>query len=166
MESVGITWNFRCLGVISLVISAGYRKGQALTPSLPSTNPENRNCYVEWFSWRSSFYSKVFLKVEMNTLSYNYYTIIIIIFFSLYSRFYSPPGPPSNCSTSHTSSLHLCLHENIPIPAIRPLNFPGPPVSWGLGASSLSEPRDGSPPLFICWGPHIIWCLRDLGGLG
>jgi hypothetical protein len=41
----------------------------------------------------------------------------------------------------------------------KPLNCMGPPVSWGLGASSLTEPRPGSPLLYMCSGPHISWCM-------
>jgi hypothetical protein len=42
---------------------------------------------------------------------------------------------------------------------IRPLNSLGPTVSRGLGVSSLTEPRNSSPLLFICWEPHISWCM-------
>jgi hypothetical protein len=40
-----------------------------------------------------------------------------------------------------------------------PLNYLGHPVTWGLGASSLNEHRPGSPLLYVCWGPHISWCV-------
>jgi hypothetical protein len=40
-----------------------------------------------------------------------------------------------------------------------PLNSLGSPVSWGLGTSSLNEHRPGIPLLYVCWGPHIIWCM-------
>ena len=40
--------------------------------------------------------------------------ILLLLFFFLHSRFYSPPGPSSSdCSTSHTSSLPPVL---TPIP--------------------------------------------------
>jgi hypothetical protein len=71
--------------------------------------------------------------------------------FNSHSRFYSPPGPLSDCSTSHISSLTHCLHEDVPT-TTRPLNSLGPPVSWGLGASSLIEPRLSIPLLYMCWG--------------
>jgi hypothetical protein len=47
----------------------------------------------------------------------------------------------------------------------RPLNFLGPPISWGLGASSLAETRPGSPLLYMCWAPQTadVSCL--VGGL-
>ena len=41
----------------------------------------------------------------------------------------------------------------------RPCYSLGPPVSWELGASSLTEPRLNSPLLYMCWGPHVSWCM-------
>ena len=60
-----------------------------------------------------------------------------------------PPQPPDHMdfSTSHPTW---------------PLNTLGPPVSWGLGASSLNEHRSGSPLLYVCWGPHISWCMLSV----
>jgi hypothetical protein len=57
-----------------------------------------------------------------------------------------------------------CLHEDVstptPIPhPTWPLNSLWPSVSWGLGASFLTKPRPGSPLLYMCWGPHISWCM-------
>jgi hypothetical protein len=34
----------------------------------------------------------------------------------------------------------------------RPLDSLRPPVSWVLHASSLTEPKPGSPLLYVCWG--------------
>jgi hypothetical protein len=34
-----------------------------------------------------------------------------------------------------------------------------PPVSWGLGASSLNEHSPSSPLLYVCWRLHISWCM-------
>jgi hypothetical protein len=49
---------------------------------------------------------------------------------------------------------------DVPIPhPTSPLNSLWPPVSWGLGASSLNEYRPSSPLLYVCWGPHISWCM-------
>jgi hypothetical protein len=44
-----------------------------------------------------------------------------------------------------------------------PLNSLGPPVSWGLGVSSLNEHRPGSPLLYVCWGliSAGVCCLFD-----
>ena len=39
----------------------------------------------------------------------------------------------------------------------------GPQVSPGLGASSLTEARPGSPLLYMCQGPHISWCMLLVG---
>jgi hypothetical protein len=38
---------------------------------------------------------------------------IVLYCIYLHSRFYSPPSPPSDCSTYHTSPLPQCLHENV-----------------------------------------------------
>jgi hypothetical protein len=51
------------------------------------------------------------------------------------------------------------------------LNSLGPPVSWGLGASSLNEHRPGSPLLCVLVASYqlvypaclVVQCLRDLG---
>ena len=36
-----------------------------------------------------------------------YLFILIYLIFSSYSRCYTPPGPPSDCSTSHTTAHHF-----------------------------------------------------------
>jgi hypothetical protein len=57
----------------------------------------------------------------------------------------------------------LCLHVDAPTPnPTWPLNSLGPPVSSGLGASSLNEHRTGSPLLYVCWGSHISWCMPSV----
>jgi hypothetical protein len=61
------------------------------------------------------------------------------------------------------SSPSPCLHVDVPI--FHPtwtLNSLGPPVSWGLGGSSLNEHRPSSPLLYVLWGPHISWCLLSV----
>jgi hypothetical protein len=40
-----------------------------------------------------------------------------------------------------------------------PLYSLEPPVSWGLGASSLNEHGPKCPLLYVCWEPHISWCM-------
>jgi hypothetical protein len=80
------------------------------------------------------------------------------LFTYLHSRFYSPSW--STLWLLHipyllptTPRLHVDVPTHYPT---RPLNSLGPPVSWGLGASSLTRPR---PLLYMCWGPHISWCM-------
>jgi hypothetical protein len=46
-----------------------------------------------------------------------------------------------------------------PPPTPPDLQTPWPPVSWGLGALSQLEHRPRSPLLYVCWGPHISWCM-------
>jgi hypothetical protein len=57
-----------------------------------------------------------------------------------------PPHPLSQCECPHLHPTWL-------------LNILSPPVSWGLGASSLDESRHGHPLLYVCWEPHISWCM-------
>jgi hypothetical protein len=88
------------------------------------------------------------------------HVLFIYLFVCLFVYFPFSPYSPSYCSTSHTSSPPPCLHVSVPNPhPTLPLNSLGPPVSWGLGASSLNEHRPGSPLLYVCWGPHISWCM-------
>jgi len=90
------------------------------------------------------------------------FVLFYFVLFILHSRFYCilvhPPTVPHTIPPSHTS--HSAphphpLHQDVPTHPTRSLNFLGPPVSWGLGASSLTEPRPGSPLLYMCWRPHL-----------
>ena len=81
-------------------------------------------------------------------------SILILIYyliFFLYFRLYPTLGPPSNCSTSHTSS------PQSPRGCQPPLDLPTVWTSWVRCISS--ESRTGSLLLYICWGPHIRWCM-------
>ena len=84
------------------------------------------------------------------------------IWFFLYSRFYSPPGPPSYCShpippphRPASMTMSPFLHPN-PYPTR--LQIP-----WALSRLRLrvifSEPRPGGLLLYMCWGPRISWCM-------
>ena len=84
--------------------------------------------------------------------------VFVLVWFSLlilfnFFFFYTPDCIPL--------LVHpLTVWHPIPPPhPNRPLNSLGPPVSWGLGASSLTEPRPGNPLLYMCWGPHITWYM-------
>ena len=96
----------------------------------------------------------------------------------IYSFFYTPdfiPLPvhpltvPHPIPRPHTPLSTWMSPPPTPYPT-RPLNSLGPPVSWGLGTSSLTEPRPSSPLLYVCWGPHqlvyaawlVVQCLREL----
>jgi hypothetical protein len=77
-----------------------------------------------------------------------------------------PPSPPSHCPTSHTFPLSPCLHVNVPTPyPTWPLNSLEPPVSWGLGASSLNEHRPGNPLLMCVRGLILAGVCCLFGGL-
>ena len=76
----------------------------------------------------------------------------------LHSRLYFPQTqvhPPT--SPQPIPLPHPCFHKDVQTPhpphLRRPLNCLGPPVS------SLTELRSGSPLLYMCWRPHISWCM-------
>ena len=109
----------------------------------------------------------LFLWLNLLLILYFFFLFYLIYLFNylfiyLHSRFYSTPGPPSNCSAFHTSSLPPVSTRMSPTTTTyctRPLNSLGPPVSWGLRASSLTELRPGSPLLCTCWGPRSSWYM-------
>jgi hypothetical protein len=93
-------------------------------------------------------------------LSYStiYFFILTKLFFPLNILFHTQPH--FVCSKSHISCPLPSLHVDVHTPhSTWSLNSRGPPVSWGLGASSLNELRPGSPLLYVCCGPHISWCM-------
>jgi hypothetical protein len=62
-------------------------------------------------------------------------------------------GPPSNCSTSHISSLQplSSLKERMPPPLhLQTSPLPGASNLSRVSASSLTEPKPGSHPLYMC----------------
>ena len=84
--------------------------------------------------------------------------------FTPHIPFPTRPHSPSKCSTSppppphHAPPPRGCLQH----PPTWPLNSLGPPVSWGLGTSSLNEHRPGSPLLYVCWGPRLSRCMLSI----
>ena len=99
-------------------------------------------------------------------LKFSDYFFHSIIYLFIYLFIYFTTGfiPPALSTLQLFHFPYLlptpCLHEDVPTPnPTRPLNSLGPPVSWGLGASSLTEPRPSSPLLYMCWGPHISCCM-------
>jgi hypothetical protein len=48
-------------------------------------------------------------------------------------------------------------------PLPRPSHSLEPQVSQGLGASSLTEARSDSLLLWMCWEPHVSWCMLPGG---
>jgi hypothetical protein len=73
-----------------------------------------------------------------------------------------PPPPPrlqgDIPSFHHTLPYPTPPHLTPPYPA-RPPHSLGHQVPWGLGTSSLTEARPGSPLVTMCQGPHISWCM-------
>jgi hypothetical protein len=98
-------------------------------------------------------------------------TTSVFIFFPLYIFylftfiFYTPYfiPPPSTLWLFHIPLPHPHIHVDVPNPyPIWPLNSLGSPVSWGLEASSLNKHRPRSPQLYVCWRPHISWCMLSV----
>ena len=121
--------------------------------------------HLKWYFQGSS--------IHLQNSCCSFFNLIFLNLF-LYSIFHAYPHPPSDCSTSHTSS-HTCpsLHVDVPNPHHTwPLNSLGSPVSWGLGASSLNEHRSASP-LNVCvlgvsyqlvYAVFLVFkCLKDMG---
>jgi hypothetical protein len=100
----------------------------------------------------------------MNACSMCSTKAFIFLFYSLI-HFYSPvfiplpvcaPTPTPSHTSSPTVSKRMCLPY---YHTTRPLYSLEPQASWGLGASSLTESRSGSPLLYSR-GPHISWCMQ------
>jgi hypothetical protein len=103
------------------------------------------------------------------------YLSIHCLFLVVYLFFYTPyfilpiypptvqhPIPPP-----HPLSPHCYMHPPHPTWSLN--SFPvskRPPVSWGLGISSLNEHRICSPLLYVCWGPHISWYMLPVWWFG
>jgi hypothetical protein len=99
----------------------------------------------------------------------------IFYFFLLNSIFYSPTSPPSNCSTSHTSPLLPCFHEDV----LTPYSRPPPPTSKLPEDSSLLRVRciysawtktQQSSAVYVLGASYqlvyaawlVVQCLREL----
>ena len=73
------------------------------------------------------------------------------------SFFYRPIFNPTS-SLHHPQQLSNRYLPTMP-PFPRPAHSLGAQVSQEWGVYSLTEARPGSPLLYTCWGPHIIWCM-------
>jgi hypothetical protein len=112
------------------------------------------------FGWSDRLNSQAF--------SFLKFYFIFNLFFTLHVPFPLTihPHPPSDCLTSHTTSPpQPCLHMDSPTPyPIWSRNFLGPPISCGFSVSSLNEHRPMSLLLYVCWGPHISYCMLSVWG--
>jgi hypothetical protein len=105
--------------------------------------------------------------------------ITFILFFNtfkinfLHSIFYSPPHPPSNYSTSHTSSSAPCLHVDVPTPTRPTSKHPesssllrvmciisGWTPTWK--SSTVCALGASYQLVYAVW--LVVQCLRELGG--
>jgi hypothetical protein len=86
--------------------------------------------------------------------------VCVVVLFSVFNYLFLRPScysPPS--SSSHSSSQ---VSKEVPTTTTRPTrpaHSLWSHVSWGLGASSPTEARPSSPLLYMCWRPHISWCM-------
>jgi hypothetical protein len=137
----------------------------------------------EWFmrkaSKRLSLKAPVYKARGIGSLKLNFlfyfiifYFINLFIFYTPYSILQHPIHLPTTPHPTPLSQTPVSTWVLPPNPTWLP-NSRGPPISWGLGASFLNEHRPSSPLLYVCWGPHISWCmlsvwwssvLRDLRG--
>jgi hypothetical protein len=88
------------------------------------------------------------------------------------TEFYPPSSVPSDYSPSHNPPCLPVSMRMSPLPTPYPsphwtFNLPGAPVSWGLGVSSLTEPRPRCPLLYVweilevqinwdCWSSYWV----------
>ena len=98
------------------------------------------------FSYLTLLHAGLFhLSTHISYFHVVFLNYLLICLFILNSRFYSLPGPPSNCSTSYTSSPCPSLHEDVPPPnpRFRPLNSIASVIMSGLGASPWAGSHSG-----------------------
>jgi hypothetical protein len=109
--------------------------------------------------------SSVYFTSKFHNSIFLFKNLFIYLFIYLFIlQIFSPtPSLPSNCSiplphplSPWGGSYPFTTHP------MWPLNSLEPPVSWGLGASSIIEHRPSSPLLYVCWGPHISWYMLSV----
>ena len=106
--------------------------------------------------------SRKFLVHKEDLLLLLFYFYLIF----LQSSSYPSPDLPSNISSFHSSSLiskKMSPTLHLPTPPDFLTHSMGPQVSRALDASSLDEPKPGSPLLCMCWEFYITWCMLPGG---
>jgi hypothetical protein len=98
---------------------------------------------------------------------YIYIYLTLFVIHILHSIFHSPPlsihpptAPHPTPPLHPTPSPHGCPYHH----PSWPLKSLGPPVSWGLGTSSLNEHRPRSPLLYCVWGVISTGICCPFGG--
>jgi hypothetical protein len=77
--------------------------------TVKARRPEFKSPAFKWKAEHAEFFkSFIYLFIYLLTYLLTYFYLFI-----LHSRFYFPPGPPSDYSTSNTSSLLSCLHKDV-----------------------------------------------------
>jgi hypothetical protein len=91
-----------------------------------------------------------------------FFVFFFILINFLPSVFYFPPYPWSIFQLFFNPYLlptPVSMWMFTPAHPTWPLYMLWPPVSWGLGASSLNKHWSISPLMYVCWGPHISCCI-------
>jgi hypothetical protein len=134
---------------------------------IKNSHKSEKNEALTIFKWTK------FLKIYRENFScwqiyfHYYFTVLGIFKINLFSILQIPfPAHPYTLLLLHIPHLLLTSHpppHGCPTShSIWPLNCLEPPVSWELGTSSLNEQRPRSPLLYVCWVPHISWCMLSV----
>jgi hypothetical protein len=105
-------------------------------------------------------YYKLWTWITFSNLFFIFYLFIYLFIFALQMLFSSQSTLWLFHIPQYPSASYL--HENVPTlnpHPTRSLNTVGPSGFWGLGESSLTEPRPSRLLLYMCWGPHISWYM-------
>jgi hypothetical protein len=104
--------------------------------------------------WRENIFWVLMIYLKIHFFSF---LILINLFFPPYSI--PHPHPPSDCSTSYTSSPWPCLHVVVHTPhPTWPLNSLGPPISWRLVYHFLMNKTPRSCTVCVL-GTYISCCM-------
>ena len=104
--------------------------------------------------WRENIFWVLMIYLKIHFFSF---LILINLFFTPYSI--PHPQPPSDCSTSYTSSPWPCLHVVVHNPhPTGPLNSLGPPISWRLVYHFLMNKTPRSCTVCVL-GTYISCCM-------
>jgi hypothetical protein len=112
---------------------------------------------AEWLTGLAAFdaHSGLFLFFVIFKFTY----VFTYLFYTLY--FIPPIHPPTALhpiTPPHLLSPCGCPHT----PCHLTSKLSGASSLLRLGASSLNEHRPSSPLLYVCWGPHISWCMLSV----
>ena len=101
----------------------------------------------------NQIYFQIFFEIFFMLWSFYFIIVLFLNYLFIYlfiynSRFYSSPGPPSECCTSHTSSQIPCLHKDVTAVLSDKNNY-GSEFDCGMASPSI----------------HLMPCVFAGGGL-